>query len=270
MAEPTQSQRILVLKKTKLGENDLILRCLNVQGELLEILAKGARKPSNPFASRLEVFSCSDVLLVSRKTLPIVKEARIVTSFQEIRDSLEKTTAMTPAAELLTLVAQSGLEHDRLFPMTQAAFTAAAQASDEAILSIGAAHILKAMAMVGFMPHLTGCTICETPLEVDPKKTLSQYFSFAEGGLLCGNCQRTHEHTSIATTTIAALHYLLNSRFAYLESNPLPPAIALEVFRFEQQWTVTHIERRLKSLDFLFSSNLWNNTSPTTDPLNHP
>lgn len=263
MAEQTTSQRVLILKKTKLSENDLILRCLTSQGELLEVLAKGARKPSNPFASRLEVFSCSDVLLVSRKTLPIVKEARIVKSFQAIRDSLEKTTAMTPAAELLTLVAQHGLEHEQLFPMTQAALDAAVEASDTAVLTIGAAHLLKAMAMVGFMPNVTSCTICETPLAVDPNLPTPQYFSFAEGGLLCPHCQQGHEHTSIASSTITALHYLLGSRFTTLSAHPLLPYTAFDVLRFLQQWTVTHIERRLKSLDFLFSSNIWNNTSLT-------
>lgn len=259
MAEQTSSERVVVLKKTKLSENDLILRCLNSRGELQEILARGARKPTNPFASRLEIFSCSDVLLVSRKTLPIVKEARIVTSFQEIRDSLEKTTAMAPAAELLTLVAQSGLEHEQLFPMTYAAFSAAANVSVDEALTISAAHLMKAMAMVGFMPNLTSCTICETPLEVNPAKTPVTYFSFTEGGLLCERCQHDHEHTYIPSPVIAALYYLLSSRFNYLETNPLTPSAALDVLRFEQQWTVAHIERRLKSLDFLFSSNLWNN-----------
>lgn len=263
MAEQTYSQRILVLKKTKLGENDLILRCLTDKGELLEVLAKGARKPTNPFATRLEIFSCSDVLLVSRKTLPIVKEAKIVTSFQDIRDSLEKTTAMTPAAELLTFVAQTGLEHEQLFPMTQAALTAATQASYDAVLSIGAAHLIKAMAMVGFMPNLTSCTICEAPLVSDAAPGCLRSFSFAEGGLLCSRCQAMREHTSITTDVVNALHYALQSRFFHIQKHPLPLNLALEVLRFEQQWTVTHIERRLKSLDFLFSSNLWNNTGLT-------
>lgn len=259
MAEQTLSQRILVLKKTKLSENDLILRCLTRRGELLEVLAKGARKPTNPFASRLEIFSCSDVLLVSRKTLPIVKEAKIVTSFQEIRDSLEKTTAMAPSVELLTLVAQNGLEHDALFPMTLAALTAATNVSSCDVLTIGAAHLIKAMAMVGFMPNLHACTICETPLQIDTSQHASRCFSFSEGGLLCQQCQSSHEHTYVPTATISALHYLLQSRFSHLEENPLPLEIALDTLRFEQQWTVTHIERRLKALDFLFSSNIWNN-----------
>lgn len=260
MAELTSSQRVLVLKKTKLSENDLILRCLNSRGELIEILAKGARKPTNPFASRLEIFSCSDVLLVSRRTLPIVKEARIVSSFQEIRNSLEKTTAMAPVTEILSLVAQGGLEHESLFPMTLAALHSAAETSEDNILTIASAHLIKALAMVGFMPNLTSCTICEDPLTASLNSSSRQYFSFTEGGLLCSHCQTTHEHTFVSSTTINALHYLLGSKFNHLQTNPLANEIALETLRFEQQWTVAHIERRLKSLDFLFSSNLWNNT----------
>lgn len=47
MASPTYRCNALVLKKTKLGESDLILTCLKDDGSQLRAVAKGARKPTN-------------------------------------------------------------------------------------------------------------------------------------------------------------------------------------------------------------------------------
>ncbi len=43
--------RGLVLRKTKLGESDLIVELLNDEGCLVRAVAKGARKPKSSFAS---------------------------------------------------------------------------------------------------------------------------------------------------------------------------------------------------------------------------
>ena len=62
MARPTYTTRAIVIKKTKLGESDLILTLLAQDGAQLRVIAKGARKPQSPFASRLELFAVSDLL----------------------------------------------------------------------------------------------------------------------------------------------------------------------------------------------------------------
>ena len=57
MAADTYSLQALVLRKTKLGETDLIVTLLAQDGRQVRAVAKGARKPNSSFASRLEIFS---------------------------------------------------------------------------------------------------------------------------------------------------------------------------------------------------------------------
>ena len=76
MAADTYSLQALVLRKTKLGETDLIVTLLAQDGRQVRAVAKGARKPNSSFASRLEIFSEVDLLLVCGKSLDIVKEAK--------------------------------------------------------------------------------------------------------------------------------------------------------------------------------------------------
>ena len=77
MGERTRNDRVVVLRKTKLGESDLILTLLSSDGSQIRAVAKGARKPKSPFSTRLELHAVSDVLIAQGRSLDIVKEARL-------------------------------------------------------------------------------------------------------------------------------------------------------------------------------------------------
>src|SRR5699024_5843846 len=121
VASATYTTRALVLRKTKLGESDLIVTLLAEDGSQLRAVAKGARKPASPFAARLELYSVVDLLCSEGRNLDIVKEARIVASHERLRRDLEHAACAAPIAELLDRMTQAGLETPRLFALTEAA-----------------------------------------------------------------------------------------------------------------------------------------------------
>ena len=102
MAQPTYSLRALVLRRTKLGESDLILTLLSEDGSQKRAVAKGARRPKSSFAARTEPFCVIDALCATGRSLDILKEARLVAAHDVLRCNLE-------AAELLKILAFSGL-----------------------------------------------------------------------------------------------------------------------------------------------------------------
>ena len=69
MASATYQSRVLVVKRTKLGETDCICTLLSQDGSQIRAVAKGARKPTSPFTSRLELFSVCDVLFAKGSRL---------------------------------------------------------------------------------------------------------------------------------------------------------------------------------------------------------
>ena len=101
MAQATYTARAIVLRKTKLGESDLIVTLLAEDGAQLRAVAKGARKPQSTFAARLELYSVADVLCAKGRSLDIVKEARLVESNERLRRDLEHAACAAPMAELL-------------------------------------------------------------------------------------------------------------------------------------------------------------------------
>ena len=95
MAQSTYNARVLVLRKTKLGESDLILSLLAQDGSQIRAVAKGARKPTSQFSSRLELYSQADVLLAQGRSLDIVKEAPLGTLIVTLKgDAAAREAAM--------------------------------------------------------------------------------------------------------------------------------------------------------------------------------
>ena len=72
MASKTYKTSGIVLRKTKLGEKDLIVSILDESGALVRAVAKGARKPGGSYAAKLELFSVVDLMLAQGKNLDVI------------------------------------------------------------------------------------------------------------------------------------------------------------------------------------------------------
>ena len=120
MSSKTYKIRAIVLKKTKLGEKDLIVTMVDESGALVKGVAKGARKPGGSLAARLELYSSVDALMARGRSLDVVSEARLAN--MACPRGLWQSACAAPVAELLCTVAQPDLVQPRLYDLAQAAF----------------------------------------------------------------------------------------------------------------------------------------------------
>ena len=184
MAGATYALRALVLRKTKLAESDLIVTLLAEDGRQVRAVAKGARKPSSPFSSRLEIFCEVDLLMASGKNLDIVKEARLVDAHRGLTADMEHAAAAAPMADLAARLCQPGLESPKLFALSSSAFSHAERADAQGAAAVCAAYMLKAFSFAGFRPSLRRCVVCGALLAFDAvtESRVGVKFSVAEGG----------------------------------------------------------------------------------------
>lgn len=255
MARPTYTSRVIVLRKTKLAESDLILTLLAESGAQLRVVAKGARKPTSPFSSRLELFSVADVLCAQGKSLDIVSEAQLVQSNAALRADIALAAAAAPIAELLDRVTHLGLENDRLFPMTQAALSSMTRSDAPHACAICAAHLLKTFAFCGIRPALRRCAVCGE--EMPPALSGIVAFSPREGGVICSGCRAHVEAAYIDAVCALWASFLLGSTFRDIEGAKVGQAEAFAVLEMCQRWTREHVGCKLKSLNFLFTCGLF-------------
>ena len=256
MASNTYKTRAIVLRKTKLGETDLIVTVLKEDGSLGKLVAKGARKPTSSFAARLELYRTVSVLCAVGRNLDIVKEARLDGDGWPDSPELEQTLCAAPIAELLSYIAQEDLEHERLFDLASSAFAHIA-ASDAATGSaLCGAALLKIVSLAGFKPELSHCVQCGNAV-VESPGTYSVRYSLDDGGPLCESCQAQSNSVLLERDTLAWCHALLYSTFDDIASNPCSGDAAFSVLHFASQWIMVHVGKRLKSLDFMMSSGLF-------------
>lgn len=259
MAGATYPLHAIVLRKTKLGESDLILTLLAEDGRQIRAVAKGARKPNSSFSSRLEIFAEVDALMVSGRSLDIVKEVRLLDAHQGIVFDAGHAAACAPMVDLASRLIQPDLPLPKMFALTSSALDHASGANAEEALSVCAAFMLKAFSFAGFRPSFDRCVGCGSSVslsrEESARDTLS--FSAAEGGVVCSSCLLFSDARQVPIEVLSWAHYLLMSTFDdVIAANP-PCRVIFEILHLCQSWVREHVGSRLKSLDFLFVSGLF-------------
>ena len=98
---PAYSARAIVLRRTRLGETDMIVTLLAEDGRQIRAVAKGLRKPTSKFGGRLEPGSEVDLLLHTGRTLDVIAECSSVDSHAALREDFDRQMAAAVAEDLL-------------------------------------------------------------------------------------------------------------------------------------------------------------------------
>lgn len=251
MASNTYACRGLVVRKTKLGEADLIVELASSDGSSVRAVAKGARKPSSQFSSRLELYSEVDLLVACGKSLDIVKEARMVNGNGAIRTSYEKSVCANCMCELLSRLTQPGLPVDRLYECSIAFLASLEQASEDCLEALFAAYIFKLLSFSGLRPSFCNCSVCGEDLKLVATSQATRAFSFSEGGSICGGCANALEATRFDANLLDWCDALLLSRFSQISEAEVPASVGTDSLNLAHQLLGSHLGIRLKSIRFL-------------------
>lgn len=240
--------RAVVLDRTKLAEQDLILTLLAADGRQLRAVAKGARKPGGRLAARVELFCETDFLLAEGRTLDVVSEAQTVEPHAHLRGDYGRVAAASAVAELARLTCFEDAPDGFLFPICARALRACEEAADRAHLDLTvAAYAMKVLAHGGWRPELSGCCACG---DVDVT-----YFSAAAGGVLCASCAREVAGASVLPAgELAWLRALLSCTFDELLAAQVDGETALALLGTAHVWAATHLDARLRAMEFALSA----------------
>ncbi len=234
----------VVLKKTKLGETDLILTMLSKEGRQIRAVAKGARRPGSKFGARLEPFSVVDLVLYPGRSLDTINDVRCVQTNEACRTDLEHSSAATVVAEFLEKTTRDAQAEGRIYDLTLATFTAIGAADGEDAYVLALAFLVKATAMMGLRPAIHQCALCGEPVDA------AANFDIAAGGALCEDCAAQGALSSeIDPQVVDWVDLLLHATFEELAGIDAAPD--QEIAEFCTRWIGEHLSLNLKSLGFL-------------------
>ncbi len=243
----TYTATATVIGRTKLGETDLILTLLTTEGELMQAVAKGARKPTGKLAGKVQLFSACDFLVAKGRSLDVVAEAGLVSAHAGLRGDLDRVSAASAVCEVARLCSFEDARDPFLSQILERALTACEEAADQPHLDlVVAAFAFKVLARGGWRPQLDGCCFCD-----DEAPTR---FSAASGGLLCESCSSRIEGAEpVDASQIAWLRALLGLTFDELLAAPVEDASAVWLLGCAHVWAATHLDARLKAMEFCVS-----------------
>lgn len=247
----------IVLKRTKLGETDLIVTLLCSTNQQVRAVAKGARKPGSRLAGVVNLGNEVSLLLHRGRSLDVITEGRLTTSRAVLACEVERCVMAEVVLDCASELTAEGECDPRLLPLTGAALDALGSASLERLALVGGAYVFKAAAMQGYRPVLDSCVGCGDALEATQGRVL---FSVEEGGVVCGGCAADANGTYVDAALLGWVRILLSMRFSELLA--LDPfigesALGLDVLDLARLWLAHYPGVQPRALDFALGAGLY-------------
>lgn len=244
----------IIINKTRLGESDLIVVLLDVEGRMDKAIAKGARKPSSKLSAHLELFNTVHLFCAKGRSLDIVTETKLIRSRIELSRSVEKHGAASCISEMLLKSCVPEIENEKLFDMTSVALDILMSADVEGIPNILSAYLLKIMALNGMRPILDRCVICGDTIfdgsEEGHHANVDIRFSYSDGGPICGNCPKDPGSVWIPKDVVYLADLLIRSTFEKISRMRVDRDSSFELVQFCRQWIAMHLGCNLRSLTY--------------------
>ena len=239
---PLYRDEAIVLRTHKLGEADRIITLLTRQHGRVRAVAKGVRRTSSKFGSRLEPFTHVDLQLAEGRTFDIVTQAETRSPFgAALGNDYERYTAGTAMLEtadrLVPEEKQPSVQQFLLLVGGLRAMTAGEHRPGQVLDS----YLLRSLAVAGYAPSFDGCAHCG-------REGPHRWFNPSMGGMLCTTC-RLPGSTAPAAETVGVLGALLAGDWAVVES--AEPRFLKEAGNLVAAFLSWHLERSLRSLEYV-------------------
>jgi DNA repair protein RecO (recombination protein O) len=109
------STEAVVLSRKTYGEADRLITVFTQDQGKMTLLAKGVRRPKSRKRGSLEVFSRVKCSIVNTKSIPLLTEAEVINSFQEIKHDLTKVAVAYSFMETIIKTTREDEENKILY-----------------------------------------------------------------------------------------------------------------------------------------------------------
>ncbi|MCW2819770.1 MAG: recO [Marmoricola sp.] len=239
---PVYSDEAIVLRTHKLAEADRIITLLTRQHGVVRAVARGVRRTSSRFGSRLEPFTHVDLQLAVGRNLDTITQAVTLSPYgASISTDYDRYTAssvmLETAERLVSEERQPSVQQYLLLVGALRAMTGGEHRANDVLDSF----LLRSLSVAGYAPSFWACASCglEGP---------HRAFSPAAGGALCTTC-RVPGSANPAGETLTLLGALLAGEWDVVHT-------AEHKHRREARGLVSayvawHLERGLRSMPYV-------------------
>ncbi|WP_182523707.1 DNA repair protein RecO [Nocardioides dongkuii] len=239
---PLYRDEAIVLRTHKLGEADRIITLLTRHHGRVRAVAKGVRRTSSRFGSRLEPFTHVDLQLAEGRNLDTITQAETLSLFHAglglDYDRYTAGTVMLETAERLVSEEKEPALQQFLLLVGGLRVLASGERGPGQVLD---SYLLRSLAVAGYAPSFAHCARCGL-------EGRHRWFNPSMGGVLCSTC-RVPGSASPAPETLALLGALLAGDWPEVEA--AEPRHLKEAGGLVAAYLAWHLERGLRSLAYV-------------------
>src|SRR5215218_7084181 len=160
---PLYSDEAIVLRTRKLAEADRIITLLTRQHGVVRAVAKGVRRTTSRFGSRLEPFTHVDLQLAEGRNLDTVTQAETLTPYSKgLGLDYDRYTAGTVMLETADrLVAEERQPSVQQFLLLVGGLRAMAT-GEHGSGQVLDSYLLRSLSVAGYAPSFDACARCGT------------------------------------------------------------------------------------------------------------
>ncbi len=245
---PTYHADAIVLRRLDYGEADRILTLLTREHGKLAAIAKGARRANGRSGGSLDLFARSRMMLAKGRNLDVVAQVERKGDVRNISGDLQRTAYASLVAEVVDKVLEDRHPVDDVFQLVVATLERLND-RERSPRAEAAWFLMRILELLGYQPQLANCPACGAELP-----EAQGWFSPLLGGVLCAACAAHDQAGSpISTTTMKVLRVMAADNAALYDRLRLSTGLLLEIEQALETQLEYHLDRRLKSLEFIRS-----------------
>ena len=245
----------LVIRTTDIRESDRLITIFTEEEGVLSAMAQGARSLKSRKMSSTMQFCYSRFILYKKGEYYYVREAELIESFFDLRNSIEGLALAAYIADVLSDVTVAAEEKELLRLSLNSLFAIANKKYP--LEKIKAAFEIRAASILGFMPDVLSCSNCG-------EKGGSFYFDIMGGTIKCYACcekerssntepENAHESHIVrilSESAKIALCYCIYAPIEKIFSFNIPSEDMSLFSGACEDYLINQLERSFKTLEF--------------------
>lgn len=254
----------LVLREVNVGENDKMLTLLTPEKGRIGVMAKGTRSMRSKSLASAQLYTYGNYEIYEKGDFKWLRGGSVIEGFYGLRNDIERLSLSAYIADIACELSGEDESAVDMLRMTLNTFYAISTGMRPLPILKGV-YELRAAAMAGFMPELSGCRYCKRA------DTEGLYLDVMNGCVLCSECinkraakQPPVKRTAyddldsemnllvpISPSVLAAMNYAVHSLPERMFSFNLDGKDETDMFaRAAEEYLLNHLERGFTSLDF--------------------
>lgn len=235
----------IVTKETKYGDSSRILTVITAEKGKISVLAGNVRRGKSGLLTATSLFAHSRFTLFKNSSSSLYKlnEGELITSFADIKNSLDKMAFASYFCEISNLIVQEEAPDIPQFELLLRSLYMLNK--DTQFEKIKAVYEFRTLLLSGLLPDLSVCGDCGAVKNLN-------FLSPSDGCLYCDKCKDTHPNSlKLNESLLAAISYIALAEDKKIFSFNMSENSLLYLSKLGENCIEVLLDKKFKTLDYL-------------------